>query len=61
MKMGQMVIFVRRMFWGKFYMELRVFSCLEMFEQTLGSNLSFGKSKLEFWGENEVFPETGQS
>ena len=26
--------------------------------QTLGSNLSFGKSKLEFWGENEVFPET---
>jgi hypothetical protein len=59
--MGQMVIFVRRMFWGKFYMKLSVFSCLEMFKQTLGSNLSFGKSKLGFWGENEVFPETGLS
>ena len=54
-KMGQMMIFVRRMFWGKFYMELSVFSCLEMFKQTLGSNLSFGKSKLGFWGEKVSF------
>ena len=53
--MGQMVIFVKRMFWGKFYMELSVFSCLEMFKQTLGSNLSFGKSKLGFWGEKVSF------
>ena len=53
--MGQMVIFVRRMFWGKFDMELGVFSCLEMFKQTLGSNLSFGKSKLGFWGEKVSF------
>ena len=56
--MGQMVILVKRMFCGKFYMESSVFSCLEMFKQTLGSNLSFGMSKLGFWGENEVFPET---
>jgi hypothetical protein len=28
---------------------------LEMFKQTLGSNLSFGKSKLEFWGEKVSF------
>ena len=55
MKMGQMMIFVKIMFWGKFYMELSVFSCLEMFRQTLGSNLGIGKSKLGFWGENSSF------
>jgi hypothetical protein len=59
--MGQMMIFVKRMFWGKFYMELSVFSCLEMFRQTLGSNLGIGKSKLGFWGENGVFPERNLS
>ena len=36
-------------------MDLSVFSCLEMFKQTLGSNLSFGKSKLGFWGEKVSF------
>jgi hypothetical protein len=40
------------------YMELSVFSCLEMFKQTLGSNLGIGKSKLGFGGENGSFPET---
>jgi hypothetical protein len=55
MKMGQMMIFVKRMFWDKFYMILSVFSCLEMFKQTLGSNLSFGKSKLGFLGEKMGF------
>jgi hypothetical protein len=55
--MGQMMIFINRMFWGKFYMILSVFSCLEMFKQTLGSNLGIGKSKLGFWGENGSFPE----
>ena len=55
MKMGQMRIFVKRMFWDKFYMDLCVFSCLEMFKQTLRSNLSFGKSKLGFWGEKVSF------
>jgi hypothetical protein len=49
------------LFWCKFYMNLSVFSCLEMFKQTLGSNLGFGKSKLEFWGEKWVFPVTGLS
>ena len=53
--MGQMMILVKIMFWGKFYMELSVFSCLEMFRQTLGSNLGIGKSKLGFWGENGSF------
>ena len=38
-------------------MILSVFSCLEMFKQTLGSNLGIGKSKLGFWGENGSFPE----
>jgi hypothetical protein len=46
------------MFWVKFYINLSVFSCLEMFGQTLGSNLGIGKSKFGFWGENEGFPET---
>jgi hypothetical protein len=45
------------MFWFKFYMDLSVFSCLETFKQTLGSNLGIGKSKLGFWGEKWVFPE----
>jgi hypothetical protein len=58
MKMGQMMNFVGRMFWCKLYMILSVFSCLETFKQTLGSNLSLGKSKLGFWGENGVFPVT---
>ena len=57
-EMGQMVNFVRIMFWVKFYINLSVFSCLEMFKQTLGSNLGIGKSKLGFWGENGGFPET---
>jgi len=57
-KIGQMVIFVEMMFWFKFYMDLSVFSCLETFRQVLGSNLGIGKSKLEFWGENWVFPES---
>jgi hypothetical protein len=35
MKMGQMVIFVERMFCFKFYMDLSVFSRLETFKQTL--------------------------
>jgi hypothetical protein len=61
MKMGQMMIFVKRMFWFKFYMNLSVFSGLEMFKQTLESNLSLGKSKLGFWGEKWVFPVTGLS
>jgi hypothetical protein len=36
-------------------MELSVFSCLEMFRQTLESNLGIGESKLGFWGENGSF------
>jgi hypothetical protein len=60
--MGQMMNFVKRMLWSKFYMILSVFSCLEMFKQTLGSNLSLGKSKLGFWGKKKwVFPVTGLS
>ena len=55
--MGQMMILVKRMFWSNLYMILSVFSCLEMFKQTLGSNLGIGKSKLGFWGENGGFPE----
>ena len=58
MKMGQMIIFVKRMFWGKFYTELSVFSCLKMFEQTLGSNLGIGESKLGFGVKMALFPET---
>jgi len=59
--MGQMVIFVEMMFWFKFYMDLSVFSCLETFRQTLRSNLGIGKSKLEFWSEKWVFPESYMS
>jgi hypothetical protein len=40
-----------------FYMDFGVFSCLETFKQTLGSNLGIEKSKLGFWGETWVFPE----
>jgi len=47
----------RMMFWFKFYMDLSVFLCLEMFRQTLGTNLGIRDSKLGFWGENEVLPE----
>jgi hypothetical protein len=61
MKMGQMMILFKGLFWCKFYMDLSVFSCLEMFKQTLGSKLSIGKSKLRFWGEKWVFPVTGLS
>jgi len=57
-KMGQMVIFVEMMYWFKFYMDLSVFSCLETFRQTLGSNLGIGKSKLGFWSEKWVLPES---
>jgi len=55
-KMVQMVIFVEMMFWFMFYMDLSVFSCLETFRQTLGSNLGLGDSKLGSWGEKWSFP-----
>ena len=55
-KMGQMVIFVEMMFWFKFYMDLSVFSCLETFRQTLGSNLGIGKSNWDFGVKNRFFP-----
>jgi len=53
--MGQMVIFAEMMFWFKFYMDLSVFSCLETFRQTLGSNFGLGDSKLGFWSEKSSF------
>jgi hypothetical protein len=56
--MGQMVIFVERVFYFKFYMDLGVFSCLETFKQTLGPNLGLGDSKLGFWDEKWSFPES---
>ncbi|KEH38364.1 hypothetical protein MTR_2g069790 [Medicago truncatula] len=52
MKNGSNDDFVEMMFDSSFYMDLSVFSCLETFRQTLGSNLGIMKSKLGFWGEN---------
>jgi len=39
-------------------MVLSVLSCIEMVRQVLESNLGIGKSKLGFWGEKWVFPES---
>jgi len=56
--MGQMVNCDGMMFWFKFYRNLSVFLCLLMFRQTLGTNLGIGYSKLGFWSENEILPES---
>ncbi|KEH17061.1 hypothetical protein MTR_0048s0130 [Medicago truncatula] len=46
------------MFRVKFYMVLSALSCIEMVRQVLESYLGIGKSKLGFWGEKWVFPES---
>jgi len=45
------MIFVEKMFWVKFYMNMSAFLCLEMIGQFSESNLGIGKLKLGFLGE----------